>query len=69
MTAMAITNSNQFENKKEVLGMGQHLINQAIYGSLVMAALALSACASSDQGKNNAAVRPALPSATHRAGA
>ena len=50
--------------------MGQHLINQAIYGSLVMAALALSACASSDQGKTNATVRPAPSSAAQsRAGA
>ena len=38
--------------------MEQHL-NQAIYGSLFMAALALSACASSDHGKNNATVRSA----------
>jgi peptidoglycan-associated lipoprotein len=49
--------------------MGQHFINQAIYGSLFMAALALSACASSDQGKTNAAVRPAQPPAAQsRAG-
>lgn len=47
--------------------MERHL-NQAIYGSLFMAILALSACASSDQGKNNAAVRPAPSSAAQSRG-
>lgn len=49
--------------------MGQH-VNQAIYSSLFVSALALSACAGSDQGKNNAVVRPAQsPVAQSRAGA
>lgn len=49
--------------------MEQH-VNHAIFGSLFMAALALSACASSDQGKSDAAVRPAPSSAAQaRAGA
>jgi peptidoglycan-associated lipoprotein len=61
--------STQLEKKKEVLEMGQHL-NQAIYGSLFTAVLALSACASSDQGKSTTAVRPAPSSAAQsRAGA
>lgn len=57
--------SKQRENEKEVLEMEQH-VNHAIWGSLFTAALALSACASSDQGKSNAAVRPA-PSAAAQA--
>jgi len=49
--------------------MEQHL-NPVIYGSLFMAALALSACASSDPGKNNGALRPAPSTAAQsRAGA
>lgn len=48
--------------------MGKHS-TRIIYGSLLLSALALSACASSDPGKNNAAVRPAqAPAAQSRAG-
>ncbi len=35
-----------------------------IYGSVLLSALALSACASSDPGKSNGSVRPAQPFAT-----
>jgi len=46
----------------------EKLSTRIIYGSLLLSGLALSACASSDPGKNNAAVRPAqAPTAQSRA--